>query len=291
MAGPERFELPTAGFEDQNSSAELRTVISICMKKFAVKFKNCPILECQLDDTSLAERYYELLKQQYTDDPQPIFRDQQKYTIEYFKQLVVQAQEILGWNWYRHHYDVDTTIRLHKDIEEYLAKGFDSIPEEHDEILHELHFALHSIESGSKRDNWLQIEWYNDRGFDISPEEYPAKCQLVFGDLRLQNPFVGHHPLFLYEQQDSINVAQTCKFHNFCKPGINIVINDSDKTKFNKSKYVDWFITNASEFVTTHGIKKILQFTGHPIVGRVLNLNDLRIVVAMPVIEFEYLKF
>ena len=24
MAGPERFELPTAGFEDQDSSAELR---------------------------------------------------------------------------------------------------------------------------------------------------------------------------------------------------------------------------------------------------------------------------
>ena len=25
LAGPERFELPTAGFEDQNSSTELRT--------------------------------------------------------------------------------------------------------------------------------------------------------------------------------------------------------------------------------------------------------------------------
>ena len=27
MAGPERFELPTPGFEDQHSSTELRTVI------------------------------------------------------------------------------------------------------------------------------------------------------------------------------------------------------------------------------------------------------------------------
>lgn len=27
LAGPDRFELPTAGFEDQNSSTELRTVI------------------------------------------------------------------------------------------------------------------------------------------------------------------------------------------------------------------------------------------------------------------------
>ena len=29
LADPERFELPTAGFEDQNSSTELRTVINI----------------------------------------------------------------------------------------------------------------------------------------------------------------------------------------------------------------------------------------------------------------------
>jgi len=36
LAGPERFELPTAGFEDQNSSAELRTefVINISVKTY-----------------------------------------------------------------------------------------------------------------------------------------------------------------------------------------------------------------------------------------------------------------
>ena len=31
LAGPDRFELPTAGFEDQNSSAELRTVVWCCL--------------------------------------------------------------------------------------------------------------------------------------------------------------------------------------------------------------------------------------------------------------------
>jgi hypothetical protein len=34
LAGPERFELPTAGFEDQNSSTELRTEIMASREGF-----------------------------------------------------------------------------------------------------------------------------------------------------------------------------------------------------------------------------------------------------------------
>jgi hypothetical protein len=37
LAGPERFELPTAGFEDQNSSTELRTEMS------TFKYRKMPI--------------------------------------------------------------------------------------------------------------------------------------------------------------------------------------------------------------------------------------------------------
>ena len=256
------------------------------MKTFAVKFKDAPVLACQLDDTDLANQYYELLKEQYASDPKAIFRDQQKYTIKYFEYLVDQAQAILGWDWHRDRYDLATTTLLHKDIEVYLARGFENIPEEHDEILHELHYALHAIESGSRRDSWLQIEWFNDLGFPISAAEYPAKRYLEFGDLRLQNPYVGHHPLFLYLQNDAHNVMQTCKFHDFCKPGINIVINKTGSSRsFNELDYVQWFKLHAPEFVAAHTIEKILQFTGHPIVGRVLNLNDLHTVVALSLIH------
>lgn len=266
------------------------------MKTFAVKFKDAPVLECQLDNTHLAERYYELLKQQYTDDPNAIFRDQQKYTIQHFEYLVNQAQQTLGWDWRRDSYDLATTTQLHKDIEQYLARGFENIPEQHDEILHELHYALHAIESGSRRNSWLQIEWYNNRGFPIVASEYPAKRYLEFGNLRLQNPHVGHHPLYLYQQQDSLNVMQTCKFHDFCKPGVNIVINENNNANnnanmFNEAEYINWFSACASEFVAAHGMKKILQFTGHPIVGCVRNLDDLRTVVSKPILEFDSLIF
>ena len=137
------------------------------MIEFEVKFRNVPALVCRLHDTELAKQYYTLLKNQYAQDPKPLFRDQQKYTTEYFSQLVDRANKELGWNWHRENYDLPTTTLLHKDLEQYLAKGFENIPAEQDEILHELHFALHAIENKSRRDNWLQIEWFNNDGFSI----------------------------------------------------------------------------------------------------------------------------
>lgn len=259
--------------------------------EFIVQFRNAPALTCRLHDTDLARKYYSLLKQQYVEDPHPLFRDQQKYTLEYFVQLVNRAERELGWNWHRDNYNLDTTTLLHKDIEQYLAQGFENIPEEHDEILHELHFALHAIENGSKRNSWLQIEWYNNAGFFMSEDEYPAKLKPEFGDIRLQNPYVGHHPLYVYEQKDTHNILQTCKFHDFVKPGINLVINSETEYKFEQEKYVSWFETHAPDFVKLHSIEKLCKFTGHPVVGSVVNKKDLEIVVAMPIIEFESLHF
>jgi len=260
---------------------------------FVVKFYNIPPLYCKLNDTNLAKKYLSLIKQQWTVDPHAIFRDPQKYTIQYFEKLVHRAKQELGWDWQRDSYNVAVTTKLHKDIEAYLANGFENIPAEHDDILHELHFALHALESGSLRNSWLQIEWFNDTMFAIDPLEYPAKINLEFGDIRLQNPHVGHHPLYLYEQQDDTNVMQTCRFHDQVKPGINLVINTNTGTDnyFDWNSYINWFNTHAPEFVATHGIEKIKQFTGHPVVGRVVNTDDLLIAVQQPTLEFEYLEF
>ena len=261
--------------------------------EFEIKFRGVPALQCQLHDTALAAEYFDLLKTQYKQDSRPIFRDPQRYTLEYFQQLVNQAQQVLGWNWQRDHYDLSTTTLLHKDIEKYLATGFENIPQEHDHLLHELHFCLHAIESGSRRDNWLQIEWYNDTGFSINENEYPGKLFLDFGDIRLQNPYVGHHPLYLYEQQDSTNVKQTCCFHDFVKPGINIVI-QNEHTKpvtFDWTKYTKWFEVHGSEFLDEHGTDRLCKFTGHPVIGSVLNLNDLHALIKQPIIEFEHISY
>jgi len=260
---------------------------------FEIKFSGVPALQCQLDSTDLADRYLTLLKDQYNKDSNPVFRDPQNYNLEHFKNLVIQAEQVLGWNWHRDSYDVATTTLLHKDIERYLAQGYQNIPEEHDHLLDELHFCLHAIESGSRRDNWLQIEWFNDAGFDIDQDEYPAKLNLEFGDLRLQNPYVGHHPLYLYQQQDRTNVNQTCRFHDFAKPGINVVIMPNKKTvsEFDWNSYLSWFSSHAPDFVQSNGIDKLKKFTGHPVIGSVINKKDLEQLIAQPKIVFESISF
>lgn len=261
------------------------------MPQLRIRFHNTPELICQVHDTDLGNRYFSLLQQQYQEDPKPIFRDPQKYTLEYFRYLAQRAKTELGWNWVYDNYDLELTIQLHKDIEQYLAQGYENIPEQYDELLNELHFCLHQIESGSKRNNWLQVEWFNNNGFPITADEYPGKVEIVFGDLRLQNPYVGHHPLYLYEQNDTINVEQTCRFHDYVKPGFNIIVDPIPRTPLEFPGYPDWFHTNAPDFVEKHGWDYIMKFTGHPIIGSVLNLNDLKTVVGYPILEFEYIKF
>jgi len=267
-------------------------MVKYFMHSFLVYFHDCEPLICNINATDLGNKYYKLLKQQYQTDPIPIFRDPQKYTLCYFRQLADRASQELGWNWHRDCYNWEVTTELHKDIEQYLANGFSHIPAQHDELLHEMHFCLHAIESGSKRNSWLQVEWFNDAGFDITKDQYPRKIVMDFGDLRLQNPHVGHHPLFVWEQNDHTNIKQTCRFHDLARPGINIVIDrNSHQGRFNQQKYVEWWQQYASEFVEIHGIETILAWTGHPVIGHIENLETLEAVVNKPVLEFSHLEF
>jgi hypothetical protein len=261
------------------------------MHDFTVWFQDAPGLRFALDDTDLCQRWLRLMQQQYLDDPVPIFRDPALYTLEHFAVLAEQAQQKLGWNWVRDHYDLAVTTRLHKDIEQFLEHGYSQIPEEFDHLLHELHFALHSIENGGRRGPWLQIEWYNDAGFVIHEHEYPGRINLEFGDLRLQNPYVGHHPLFVYQQQDNIHIDQTCRFHDMARPGFNIVVESQRMSMWDPGRYLDWFRRHAPEWVLEHGEQRLMGYTGHPVIGRCCNVNDLVEVMSRPGLRLQGIEF
>lgn len=255
-----------------------------------IKFKNHNPLVLNIDDSDLGQKYCDLVKQNYAQS-QPIFRDRPKYTVEYMLELAQQAKAKLNWEWSFDHYDVSITALLHKDIERLLKNGFSAIPEELDDLIHELHYCLHIVQDdrpNKRRGGWLQIEWYNDNGFSLIGTEL-FRQELKFGDIRLQNPYVGHGPLQIYLEKDFINVAQTCKFHDFVKPGINISIGNI--TVVDPLIVLESFKNNCPEFVDLHTEEKILSYTGHPVIGTVENLIDLRAVKDAPVLELEYIEF
>ena len=256
-----------------------------------VKFKNYNQLVLRIDDTDIGKRYCALVKHNY-EQSQPIFRDRPRYTVEYMLELAQQVKTQLNWDWSFDHYDISITALLHKDIERLVGtEGFSAIPEELDELIHELHYCLHIIQDNrpnKRRGGWLQIEWYNDNGFSLPGTEL-FRQQLKFGDVRLQNPFVGHGPLQIFLEKDFTNIPQTCKFHNFVKPGINITI--SNIPAVDPQLVLESFKKNAPAFVDLHTQEKILAYTGHPVIGTVENLTDLRAVATAPLLELEYIDF
>lgn len=258
-----------------------------------VNFQNQAPLYLEIRNSEVGRRYFELVKSNYQKS-KPIYRDELKYTPEYIYQLAAKARTAFGWNWDQvTDFSSGIAPYLHKDLEVLLAQGFEKIPEKYDDLIHELHYCLHLIQHkpGEKRtrNSWFQIEWYNDEGFELDPE-FRFQTQLQVGDVRFQNPFVGHGPWQMWREQDFLNITQTCKFHTFVKPGINIV-HTAQPGVTEVDQLIEKFKQHDPVFVQTHGVEKIRRYIGHPIIGRVINLNDLRQIKQEPILTLASLGF
>lgn len=262
------------------------------MPKIYVKFYDQPTLVLNIIDNKIGQDYTKLVKKNY-ENSVPVYRDRPKYTEQYMQNLARQAQQHFGWDWTADHYDLSNAPLLHKDLERLLGTtGFTQVPEQYDHLLHELHHCLHIVQHPKnigKRLGFLQIEWFNDDGFDLDTN-FVFQTKMTFGDLQLQNPFVGHGPAQIYLENDYNNIPQTCKFHNFVKPGI--VINVSQVYSVDVDLVIEQFQRHAPEFVSHHDVEKIRRYTGFPMIGRVDNLTDLKTVVNCPEeIQLEKIEF
>ena len=264
------------------------------MTDILVKYRSFPALEIALAANAVATGYKQLVSENTGREP-AIFRDQCRYTAEYFQELALQVRDQLGWQWVNADYsNFETTTLLHKRIEEYIGgpTGYMAVPAEHHELMHEIHYCLHAIQHNSSRGQWLQVEWYNNDGFFL-PQDFEFQMELKFGDVKLQNPYVGHCPLLVWEQDDYTNVTQTCKFHDFAKPGINIVIENyqprrrSNGQPYDPELYLAWFRTHGADFLSKFTEQQLLHYTGWPIVGRVTNLDILTQIKAATLLELE----
>lgn len=238
---------------------------------------NTITLQMKVEETSVGNQYLNLVKKMYAKSF-PIYRDRIKYTTSYLLELANETKLAFGWEWTADDYNLSVTALLHKDIEILLGKtGFKNVPAKYDNLLHELHYCLHLVQHNEAelakvhRGN-IQIEWYNDCGFKLDPA-FEFQTTINFGDCILQNPYVGHGPLQIFQEHDWTNLTQTCKFHNFVKPGI--VIYTGPSLTINIYDILNEFIQNDADFVLQCTEEKILHYTGFPIIGKIINLNKL----------------
>lgn len=209
-----------------------------------------------------------------------VFRDPVKYTPEYFHSLCLRAKEELGWSWVRDEYSLEQTTDMHKNIESTLEKteSFRNIPGDQQNLIHEAHFCIHQMQYSKRgRIPFMQIEWFNDDHEDL-PADADFTFNLEFGDLILQNPYVGHPPIQCWQQNDYKNISRTCQFHDIVKPGIKIVTTPT-YTGFDLQKYKEWWFEKCREYVDSVGWDSIEHYTGFPKIGQVIDKDNLHKVV------------
>ena len=243
-----------------------------------ISIRNHKPLVIDLDKNPMTDVYCAVLKRNL-DTHDFVFRDPIKYTPAYFNELCQQIKSQLGWEWIKDSYSIEQTTEMHKSIESALDKteSFKNIPGDQQNLIHEAHFCLHQMQYSNKnRTPSIQIEWFND-----DHEPMPPGVDFVdapqFGDLILQNPYVGHPPIQCWQQNDYKNIFRTCQFHDIIKPGIKI--NTNEKGSFNFEKYKSWWFSKCNDFVDSVGWDKIEYYTGFPRIGRVLDKNNLQNIV------------
>ena len=247
------------------------------MAEILLKFESLPALLVSINEDNTSTLFFELLKKNMKKQP-PIFRDNAGYTKAYLKELAYQLKADLGWDWMSNDYTIEDTIKMHKEIENMLdkEKSFANVPKDTHELIHEAHFCIHAVQWHNPKfphGNFLQLEWFNDDYTEL-PDDARFVFQPDFGDIILQNPYVGHPPVQCWIQNDYENITRTCQFHDRIKPGIKINLTTPNK-RFPLKEYEQWWTTNAPNFVNQHSMEKIIKYTGFPLVGKVKNKEML----------------
>lgn len=257
------------------------------MPRFSAKFQRHSPLILEIRDDSLGRRLVDLLCD-HLSRSLPTYRDRLRYTARYMHELAVRAKETFGWHWDVPEYSAHCCVLLHKDLERLLGHdGFHNTAGDHDHLLTELHYGLHVQQYPSVnglRDSGLQIEWFSDQGFGL-PDDFEFVTSRALGTIELLNPWVGHAPMQIYNEQDSVDIAMTCRFHDFVKPGLRIA---TSAAQVDRARVLAFLHKHGPDFVRQHGAEKIWYNTGFPVIGQVVNLDTLLTIINDPdILELE----
>lgn len=262
------------------------------MHNIKLYFKNHSPISINFIDHPVAHSVFDLAKKHYQIHP-VVFRDNLKYTMNYFENLAEQANKVFNWNWKTSNITVEDTVVMHEDLERILNDegDFSTIPEHLDQLIHELHFCLHNIQKAKpSRSGYFQVEWFTNEYLDIQ-QDFCFTTDIAFGDVILQNPFVGHNPLKCYADNDFDDIERTCRIPTRIKSGIVIATFDN-LFEFDIVDYHHWWHTNGKPVTDLVGYDTILKYTGEGKIGEVVNKEDLRqILESTDVLIFDKLEF
>ena len=234
-----------------------------------IYMKDMPAMSVSVNNTETGRSYYYSTKTQYNKSF-PYYKDNKIWTVQKLYELAKQVKSKMEWDWAKDDYSEHTLAMLHKDLEKTVGTfGFDDVSAEDKDLLYEIHHCLHAIthnKINESRSCNFQIEWLEDIDTLPLPSSFEF-CEYVSrGDLILINPYVGHNPLQVYMENDTIDFSSTVKFHDIIRPA---VVLSSFNHNITKDEIVQWFKKHDTQFVNKVGEEKVRYYSGSAILGKV----------------------
>lgn len=220
--------------------------------------------------------------------------DATKYTINYFIDLIKQAQSQGAIDW--SHYDIkfgpeyyaENQLQfnnMHKDLE--VVAGihkYGDLSSEARSLIDEMHCCLHTLETDSApldynftgRD-WILFNYYADLEKTLMPEPVKFTREIQPGQVILDYCYVGKEPLVCALHDDNSILLQTCKMIDrisaswklytgkyTCQAWLPQMPDNIDQTLTN------WYYQHEDDMKTLgYSLEKIIDHTGFYVVGEI----------------------
>lgn len=201
------------------------------MPKFHVEINNEVDFYINLYDTDVAERFYQAhaeVKRDRPDWAQARLQDYNRFNIDYFKELIDQAQQqnIVNWAHYKilpgaENYESNQIVfnQMHRDVEVKAGiNKYEGLKDEQRLLVDELHWCLHSLESPDAPKDYtfrprdiIQITYRGELVRPEMPKDTVFTREIHPGEIMLDFPYVGKEPLYCLMHNDNDMLEQACK--------------------------------------------------------------------------------
>lgn len=285
------------------------------MPKIYVQINQAIDFNIEIYDDPVSEIFFQQLldiRANHYELHQPRIIDLNKYTINYFIDLVRHAQEIGAIDWT--HYEIRPEMEyyqqnqryfneMHKDLEVRAGiQKYAGLNQQQIDVIDDLHCCLHSLETDSAPMDYQ----FDHRGiamfqyriaYDVAlmPEPVKFKRTIDPGEVMLDYCYVGKEPFFCMMHDDDSILQQTCKMIDRVSLSWKLYTHDSKSNdRWGPDPWPDdvdaaltewWWAHQSDMEAMGYSLEKVLNHTGFYTVGRIDDLSKLRYIRTTPNIQ------
>lgn len=285
------------------------------MPKFYLEINNEVDFYVDLYDNPVVERFYAAhkdLQDNHPDWAHAALQDYNRFNIDYFKDLINQAQtqNIVDWAHYQilpgaEHYDANQVIfnQMHRDVEVKAGiNKYEGLEDNQRLLVDELHWCLHSLESPDAPKDYkfrprdiIQITYRGELVRPEMPEDTVFSRSIDPGEIMLDFPYVGKEPLYCLMHNDNSMLEQACKIIQHISFSWKMHLSPHTAQQWAGGPYwpknydkemTEWYMQHKETLDSMgYSVPLMLARSGFCKVGKITDTSKLEYIRTQPVIK------